>query len=98
MTFSNIVHMLFDKKNFAAPNTLLPQTLTEISHSLRRRMARGAAPSFWLSYDVIVGGVKNNEKFPVSKNEVIRNEISSIFLLYIRIFSHKGVHYHFCMK
>ena len=45
MTFSNVVHMSFDKKNFAAPNTLLPQTLTEISHSLRRRMARGAAPS-----------------------------------------------------
>ena len=61
-----------------------PQTLTEISHSLRRRMARGAAPS--------------NEKFPVSKNEVIRNEISSIFLLYIRIFSLKGVHYHFFPK
>ena len=84
MTFSNIVHMSFDKKTLRPLTPYFPQTLTEISHSLRRRMARGAAPS--------------NEKFPVSKNEVIRNEISSIFLLYMRIFSLKGVHYHFCTK
>ena len=83
MLFENIEYNKTNKeslnKNFAPP-----ENPSEISLSLRRRMARGAAPS--------------KEKFPISKNEVIRNEISSGLFLYVRIFSLKGVVCHFCIR
>ena len=75
MLFENIEYNKTNKeslnKNFAPP-----ENPSEISLSLRRRMARGAAPS--------------KEKFPISKNEVIRNEISSGLFLYVRIFFSQG--------